>query len=277
MKKILAACLVCMVLWITCGGEEDSGLPQVEITSPADGSVVGGTVDITADATDDEGILTVEFYIDDSLASTDTTEPYAHSWVTMGLVDSSSHTIYAKAYDTDNNEATSQEVIVIVFNGFYLSDDFNSYQSSSPMDTTYALLDGNGSWSSVDWNVMREEFAFDSNYTMVREFPISPTNHATYHVTAQANIRGLTVGFTYIEDTNGELNVLISPDDSNWVDVTGEFNISTTTTPTITSADLAAFVAAYGQDAYIRFNAHASGGSNWYSAIDDFWVSGTIE
>jgi hypothetical protein len=197
--------------------------------------------------------------------------------VTIGLVDSSSHSIYARATDTDDNEASSQEVNVIVYNAFYASDNFNSYPSSSPTDTTYALLDGNGSWTSVDWNVMREEIAFDSNYIMVREFPISPLNHATYHLAAQANISGLTVGFAYIQESNGEISISISPNDTNWVDVTDQFSISTTTTPTTTSADLTAFVTDYGQDFYIRFNAHASGGSDWYSAIDDFWVSGTIE
>ncbi|UCF71441.1 MAG: hypothetical protein JSW49_03975 [candidate division WOR-3 bacterium] len=277
MKKILAVSLACMVLWIACGGEDEEGLPQVEITFPVDGTLVSGTIDITADATDDVGIVSVEFYIDDSLVSTDTIEPYTHSWSTVGLVDSSSHSIYARASDTDDNETTSQEVIVIVFNAFYASDDFNSYPSSLPQDTTYELLDGNGNWTSVDWNVMREEIAFDSNYIMVREFPISSNNHATYHLTAQGNIRNLSVGFVYIEEANGEIYVYISPDDSIWVEVTDQFNISTTTAPTNTSADLATFVTDYGQDVFIRFNADASGGMDWYSAIDDFWVSGIIE
>jgi len=276
MKKILAACLVCMVMWIACGGE-DAESPDVQITFPLDGSVVGGTVEIAADATDDDSVESVEFYINDSLVSTDTVAPYTHSWVTIGLVDSSSHAIYAKAYDADDNEGVAPTINVIVFNGFYESDDFNAYASSIIQDTILALLDGNGNWSSVDWNVMREEIAFDSNYIMVREFPINPSNYATYHVTGQANISGLTVGFAYIQDVNGEISVYISPNDTNWVDVTDQFSISTTTTPTPTSADLTAFVTDYGQDAYIRFKAHASGGANWYSAIDDFWVSGTVE
>jgi len=268
---------MCMMLWIACGGEDESEIPQVEITFPIDGSAVSGTVEITADATDDSVVVSVEFYIDDSLVSTDTLAPYAHSWSTAGLVDSSSHTIYAKAYDADDNEGISPTISVIVFNGFYESDDFNSYPSSSYLDSVYALLDGNGNWSSTDWNVMREEIAFDSNYIMVREFPVSSHNHATYHLTAQANIISLTVGFAYIEDTNAEIYVLVSPDDTTWVDVTDQFNISTTTTPTNTSVDLTAFLTGYGQDAYVRFEAEASGGTNWHCAIDDFWVSGTVE
>ncbi len=277
MRKIFAAVLICMVAWVACGGDEDGEAPQVEITFPIDGSVVSGTVEITADATDDSMVVNVEFYIDDSLVSTDTLEPYTHSWSTVGLVDSSSHTIYAIAYDDEDNEGTSPTISVIVYNGFYEADDFNAYPSSVPQDTTYALLDGNGNWSAIDWNVMREEIAFDSNYIMVRDFPISPSNHATYHLTAQSNISVLTVGFTYIQEANGEINVFISPNDTTWVEITDQFGISTTTTPVATSADLTTFVADYGQHAYIRFEARASGGSGWFSAIDDFWVSGTVE
>jgi hypothetical protein len=266
-----------MMLWIACGGEDESELPQVEITFPIDGSVVSGTVEITADATDDSVVVNVEFYIDDSLVSTDSLAPYTHPWSTAGLVDSSSHTIYAKAYDADDNEGTSPTISVIVFNGFYESDDFNAYASSVTQDTVYALLDGNGNWSSIDWNVMREEIAFDSNYIMVREFPISPSNHATYHLSAQSSISGLTVGFTYIQETNGEINVFISPNDTTWVEITDQFGVSTTTTPVTTSADLTTFITDYEQHAYIKFEARASGGSGWFSAIDDFWVSGTVE
>ncbi|UCD05558.1 MAG: hypothetical protein JSV98_10695 [candidate division WOR-3 bacterium] len=277
MKRFLAACLMCAMVWIACEGEDEAEAPQVEITFPVDGSVVSGTVEITADATDDSVVVSVEFYIDDSLVSTDTAAPYAHTWSTAGLVDSSTHTIYATAYDDEDNEGVSPTISVMVYNGFYEADNFNSYTSSSPLDTVFALLDGNGNWSATDWNVMREEIAFDSNYIMVREFPVSSHNEATYHLTAQANIVSLSVGFAYIEEANAEIYVLISPDDTTWVDVTDQFNISTNATPTNTSADLTTFVAGYGPDAYIRFEAEASGGTNWYCAVDDFWVSGTVE
>ena len=67
MKKFFAACLICTMVWIACGGEDESEGPEVEITVPSDGSVVSGTVEITADATDDSVVVSVEFCIDDSL------------------------------------------------------------------------------------------------------------------------------------------------------------------------------------------------------------------
>lgn len=281
MKKILAACLMGAVLWLACEGEDDEpGMPEVAITAPVDGSEVSGMVLITAEATDDEGIVNVDFYIDDSLVAASPVAPYDYLWSTYDLEDSSSHTIYAKAYDTDSNEATSATVTVtvILVKNFEAADDFNGYDSSTPTDTTYALLDGNGNWSSTDWNVMREELAFDGNYAMVRERSlVIPGNYATYHLTAPGNIDTLNVGFTYIQETHGTLAVFISPDDSLWTEITGEFGIVTTDTVTQTSADLTAFVVDFGADAYIRFQASASGNTEWFTAIDDFWVTGVIE
>jgi hypothetical protein len=60
---MLTVGLVCTMLVITRGGE-DTEEPEVQITYPVNGSVVSGTVNIAADATDNEGVELVEFYID---------------------------------------------------------------------------------------------------------------------------------------------------------------------------------------------------------------------
>jgi outer membrane protein assembly factor BamB len=112
MKNVLSVLTVCLLLWIGCGG--DSEAPVVEITHPTDGSMVSGTVSITADASDDNEVDSVQFYIDDTLRSTSTAEPYGYSWVTTGLQNQSSHTIYAIAYDAAENESVSDTISVIV-------------------------------------------------------------------------------------------------------------------------------------------------------------------
>ena len=56
--------------------------PTVSITSPANGATVSNTVTVSADATDDNGINKVEFYLDSDLKSTDTSSPYSWSWDT---------------------------------------------------------------------------------------------------------------------------------------------------------------------------------------------------
>lgn len=115
MKWVMIIIGVIVMFFIGCSGDTES--PDVQITYPANGSVVSGTVNITAEATDNKEVARVEFHIDGSLASTSTSEPYTYSWVTTSLPDSSSHNIYAKAYDAVGNEGISSTVTVIVDNG----------------------------------------------------------------------------------------------------------------------------------------------------------------
>lgn len=98
---------------VGCGDKEP---PVVSITAPASGDTVGGTVTITADATDNKGVSEVEFYIDNSLVSTDQSSPYTHTWNTSALQDNSTHNIFAKAFDKSNNEGTSDVITVTVIN-----------------------------------------------------------------------------------------------------------------------------------------------------------------
>jgi alkaline phosphatase len=75
------------------------GLPTVSITNPQAGATVSGSVDITADASDNVRVTRVEFYIDAALKNTDTTSPYSWSWDTTAESEGT-HTIKAVAYDT---------------------------------------------------------------------------------------------------------------------------------------------------------------------------------
>ncbi|HSX04546.1 MAG TPA: Ig-like domain-containing protein [Rhabdochlamydiaceae bacterium] len=79
--------------------------PSVAITSPASGSTVANTVQITANATDNVGVSKVEFYVDNVLKSTDTSSPYTFTLDTTGL-SNGNHNVAATAYDTSNNSST---------------------------------------------------------------------------------------------------------------------------------------------------------------------------
>lgn len=95
--------------------ESGDNPPSVSITSPSEGASVSGTVNVATNASDDKGISKVEFYIDDSLKSTDTSSPYEFDWNTSSS-SNGSHTIKAKAYDTVNQTAEHQ-ITVTVNNG----------------------------------------------------------------------------------------------------------------------------------------------------------------
>ena len=70
---------------------------------------------IAASASDDQGVLGVDFVVDDALASTDTTAPYLYSWDT-GNLSNGSHRLSARAYDAAGNVEVSQTVTVTVSN-----------------------------------------------------------------------------------------------------------------------------------------------------------------
>jgi len=90
--------------------------PIVNITNPVNGAVVSGMVDVTAEATDNIGVVEVDFYLDDSLVYATGGLPYVYQWNTNSCPDSSQHAIYATAIDTDSNTAVSDTVVVTVMN-----------------------------------------------------------------------------------------------------------------------------------------------------------------
>jgi hypothetical protein len=100
---------------VVTSGPADTTPPTTSITAPANNATVSGTVTVSASASDNVGVVKVEFYIDSVLSSTVTTSPYNFSWNTT-TVANGSHTIFSKAYDAANNVGTSATVTVTVSN-----------------------------------------------------------------------------------------------------------------------------------------------------------------
>jgi immune inhibitor A len=96
---------------MTAGGDLP---PGVTITNPADGATVSGAVNVTAEASDDDGVTQVEFFVDGSSVGVDTTDPYEASWDTTAT-DDGDHTITATATDTSDQTA-SDTIGVLVDN-----------------------------------------------------------------------------------------------------------------------------------------------------------------
>ena len=94
----------------------DAVPPVVNVTAPADGATVSGTIDVTATATDDTGVAGVQLLIDGTNAGPeDTTSPYTLPWNTVGAANGP-HTITARARDLGGNLTTSAPVTVTVTN-----------------------------------------------------------------------------------------------------------------------------------------------------------------
>ncbi len=98
----------------------DQTPPTVSLTAPTSGSTLKGTVNITANASDNaggSGLAKVEFYVDSQLKGTDTTSPYSFSWDSTTATNAT-HTLSVIAYDSASpaNTTTSSNVSVTVDN-----------------------------------------------------------------------------------------------------------------------------------------------------------------
>ncbi|ADO68534.1 extracellular catalytic domain type 1 short-chain-length polyhydroxyalkanoate depolymerase [Stigmatella aurantiaca] len=94
----------------------DTVAPTVSLASPAQGASVSGTVQVTANASDNIGVSKVEFFIDNVLVGSDTTAPYAYSW-NSATASSGAHVLTARASDAAGNATTSSAVTVTVTGG----------------------------------------------------------------------------------------------------------------------------------------------------------------
>ena len=84
----------------------DSVAPSVSIISPASGGSLLKTQRIEALASDNIGVLRVEFYINDALFATDTSAPYVVYWNTRRIAQGA-YVIKAIAYDASGHSATA--------------------------------------------------------------------------------------------------------------------------------------------------------------------------
>lgn len=134
MKRILLILLTLLaLLLVSCDKttESDNTPPTVVITYPANNSefIEGTEIRITAEALDNKKVEKVEFFIDGTMVSTDTTEPYEHVWHS-GFRKDVNHTVYAKAFDASNNSSSSELINVIVGEtGTVIDIDGNIYST----------------------------------------------------------------------------------------------------------------------------------------------------
>ena len=99
----------------------DTTAPSVAITSPTAGTTVSGTVTVTAAASDNVGVVGVQFKLDGAnLGAEDTTtpSPYSVSWNTTTAADGT-HALTAVARDAAGNTATASTVSVTVRNSTF--------------------------------------------------------------------------------------------------------------------------------------------------------------
>jgi hypothetical protein len=92
----------------------DTAVPTgVAVTAPSNGASVTGQVTISASASDNVGVVSVKFYVDNALLATDTASPFSATWNT-NKVSKTTHPIYVIAADAAGNTTQSATITVTV-------------------------------------------------------------------------------------------------------------------------------------------------------------------
>ena len=112
----------------------DATPPDVFITGPSDGAIVSSTVSVAATASDNLGVIGVQFLLDGSNVGAEvTTSPYQYLWNSLNALNGS-HILSAVARDAAGNKTTSDPVSVTVSNA-----------ALPGMVAAYAMSEGSGS------------------------------------------------------------------------------------------------------------------------------------
>lgn len=96
------------------GTPADTQPPSVTLTTPSNGSKVSGSaVTVSADASDDTGVVGVQFQLDgNNLGKEDTSSTYSTTWDTSGVANGS-HTLKAIARDAAGNTNSSSVTVTV--------------------------------------------------------------------------------------------------------------------------------------------------------------------
>ncbi|WPB82347.1 Ig-like domain-containing protein [Archangium violaceum] len=99
------------------GTGTDTVPPQVAISAPGNGETLTGTVTVSALASDDFGVVSVDFFEGETLLGTDSVEPFGVMWNTRSVANGS-HTLVARTRDVAGHVVASLPVTVTTDNDF---------------------------------------------------------------------------------------------------------------------------------------------------------------
>lgn len=134
-------------------GTADTTPPTVSVTE----SGSSGTVTLSASASDNVGVVKVEFYVDGLLKGTSTAVPYGLP-LNSTMLSNGSHSLVAKAYDAANNVGTSASILFsisnasgssqLISNGGFESGAASWLGSTRVITTNAAAAAHTGTWKA---------------------------------------------------------------------------------------------------------------------------------
>ena len=138
--------------------------PAVNISAPANGSVISGNQTISANATDQQGISNVQIKLDGvNLGNPVTTSPYNLNWDTTTATNGS-HTLTAVATNTNGLSTTSAGITVDVQNSVSNPPPVSDNLVANPSVETPNASNPNApdKWSSNNWGTNTVQYSYVS-------------------------------------------------------------------------------------------------------------------
>ncbi len=198
-------------------GISDTVPPVTSITSPSNDSTVSGIITISVTASDNVGVMKVDFYYNTTLITSDTTSPYSLNWDTASILNGS-YILTTKAYDGAGNIGTSDPISITVSNEIPLT--VSNVTAIDIADTSVTI-----SWATNKPADSQVEYGVSLPY---ENLTVLDTNLVTDH---SVKLIGLEAGTTYnyraaSRDVDGNLAI-----SSNFTFTTSV--VQDTTPPTI--------------------------------------------
>jgi len=167
----------------------DSQPPSVSITSPADGATVSNTITLSANASDNVGVVGVQFKLDDvNLGAEDTSAPYSFLWNSTTATNGS-HVLAAVARDQAGNTSTSS-VTVSVSNA--------APPPPAGLVAAYGFEEGSGTMTADVSGNGQTATIVQASWTTAGKFgnALSFNGAFSYVTVADSNLLDLTTGMT---------------------------------------------------------------------------------
>jgi hypothetical protein len=129
----------------------DAEAPTVAVTAPAPGATVSGSIALTATATDNVGVVGVQFFVDGTaIGAEDTTAPYTLVWDSR-TVANGPHTVTARARDAAGNSTVSGAVSFTVTNNTGLIGAWGFEEGTGTTTADQSGNSLNGALSNATW------------------------------------------------------------------------------------------------------------------------------
>jgi len=128
----------------------DTTPPEISIVSPQNNSTfeIGSNIYYKVEASDNDTISSVTFFINDVQVHQDTTDTYSYSWHTSAI---GTYSLHAIVFDPSNNQASSEVITINIIESFFENNPPEPPTTPSPennalnVDTDLTL-----NWDCID-------------------------------------------------------------------------------------------------------------------------------